>query len=153
MSNKYLLSKEENIALIQKVFENQINMQDFSALNSNLFLIKDYIPPFSIAIEFSEFDCKAEILVKPNPLVLKDLSELFKEFDKSNLFKGCTKALCNAMHEYKTQKFGSEYQEDYKNYCELMKYSAGNQAAVESLINIKNEIDKEYTQFSEPENG
>ena len=59
MSSKYLLSKEENIALIEKVFGNQMDMQDLSVLNSNLFFIKDYIPPFSIAIEFSEFDCKA----------------------------------------------------------------------------------------------
>jgi len=151
MLNRYALSKAENIALVEKVFGNQINMQELRAFGPDIFFIKHRDIP--VTIKFSDFDCKVEIRIKnPNAYSLQHLASVIKSEPDISIFSGGSRELCSAMREYKAQKFGSQYTKECELYCDLIKHCGGNQVAVESLIDIKNDIDKEYTQFKEPEN-
>jgi len=137
MINKYPISTEEQIALINKVCGEELDTKQLQLIIENIFYVKQFDVP--VTIKFSDFDCTVEIRIKkPNADSIQQMTTLIEQAPASSLFKGGARQLCDAMRDYKREKFGNEYSEECDKYCEIIKYCRGNGNVAEFLSDARN---------------
>ena len=120
MAYKYPISTEEQLALIEQVLSNDIEMHKIKPDKKNVFAFEVF--GFTSVIKFTDYDCAIKFWL---PMTDKEFEKYFEVKSAADemreLFKVREKELRKAMRAYKKEVYGEAFSKDCDRYNKTKK--------------------------------
>lgn len=147
MINRYSITEVEQRGLLSQVLGEKFNIENMQLISPNIFYTSEAEIP--IIIKFTDYDCSVGLAFDKTQNT--EIDNVINFIKQNHLFLSeCSKQLCETMRQYKHDKFGKQYIEDYNKYADFLKLSDGNSDIAEALSYVTR-IENNNKPIFEPE--